>query len=42
MEMAEKKYMLIVKSMTKISEAFPDGCNVWKRLNAWKKPIRLL
>lgn len=42
MEMAEKKYMLIVISMTKISEAFPDGCNVWKRLNAWKKPIRLL
>lgn len=36
-----KKYMPIAILMTKTSGAFPDGCNVWKRLNVWKKPTRL-
>ena len=38
---AGKRYMPIAISMTKTSEVFPDGWHVWRRLNGWKKPIKL-
>lgn len=41
MEKAGKRYMPIAISMTKTSEVFPDGWHVWRRLNGWKKPIKL-
>ena len=40
-EKAGKRYMPIAISMTKTSEVFPDGWHVWRRLNGWKKPIKL-